>query len=205
MSEKFKNIKNFVQACQENNLSAKEVCSWAITNNIPFVWHPLGFVMATLINEGHEKIRLHLWSNSFQNVQEPTWPIHDHLFDITSWVLCGEIENIEYKQCNSVLTHQLYSVSYDNDGSILTKLDSGLSLSVESKEIIKKTESYSIKSGVLHQSISSSENTTVTVCHTVNFRNENPLVIGDICGDFRYKYQRKIVKLSDLFRIVAEI
>lgn len=205
MSDKFKSIKIFLQACDKSDLNAKEVCNWALTNNIPFVWHPLGFVMATIINEGNEKIRLHLWSNSFQNAQKPTWLIHDHLFDLTSWVLSGEIENTEFKQGNNSLTHRHYSVSYDKDGSILTKLDSGLSLSVERKDIMKKNESYAIKSGILHQSISTSKNTTVTVCHTVDVRDESPLVAGDLYGDFKYQYKRKTVTPSDLSKIVAEI
>lgn len=205
MSENFRSIKNFVQACEGNELNAKEVCNWALANNIPFVWHPLGFVMATLMSEGKEKIRLHLWPTQFQKVQKPTWLIHDHFFDLVSWVLCGEIKNIEYKKSNLEATHELYSVTYDSNGSILTKLDLGISLNIQSEEIIQESGSYAIKSGILHQSISNSENTTVTVCHTIDVRGESPLVVGKLNGGFRYHYKRSKVERIDLLKIVEEI
>jgi hypothetical protein len=205
MSEKFKSIKNFVKSCENNALNAQEVCDWALNNDTCFVWHPLGFVMATLIDEGENKIRLHLWPNSFQNAQKPTWLIHDHLFDLVSWVLSGSIENIEYKKRTSPFSHQLYSVSYEAGGSKLTKLNSFVSLEVDKKHSINERESYIIKSGILHQSISISSNTTVTVCHSRNVREESPLVVGELDGEATYQYNRSTVKPSDLAVIIAEI
>ncbi|MCP8463223.1 hypothetical protein NK553_04600 [Pseudomonas sp. ZM23] len=61
------------------------------------VWHPLGFIhvrLATL--SSHETIRLHLWPADQKHVAEQFDKVHDHLFNVASRVVSGEVTNIRY-------------------------------------------------------------------------------------------------------------
>ncbi|WED78000.1 hypothetical protein [Aeromonas allosaccharophila] len=205
MNEYLKNISTLISACNNRAIEAKGICELAIKQNIKFSWHPLGFVMATLLDEGSEKVRIHLWSKSFDKAQKPTWLVHDHKFDLTSWVLSGTIKNIEYKNSASSKTHQLYSVTYNSTGSILTKLDEVHDLKIEKTQEISSGEKYKIEAGIFHQSISMSKNTTVTICHTVDKNSHTPLVIGELDGKRSYYYQRSLVHIDDLQKIISEI
>lgn len=205
MNEHLNSISTFISACNNGEIEAKQVCDFAVKNNIEFSWHPLGFIMATLLDGGCEKIRLHLWTKSFDKAQKPTWLVHDHKFDLTSWVISGAIKNIAYRNTAAPKTNQLYSVTYNNTGSLLTKLDETYSLEVEKTQEINEGNKYKIEAGVFHQSISMSQRTTVTICHTVDKKKSPPLVIGDLNGEDNYYYQRSPVDIYELQKIIAEI
>lgn len=205
MNEYLKSISAFISSCNNGRIDAKQLCEFAVKSNIIFSWHPLGFIMATLLDEGCEKIRLHLWTKSFDKAQKPTWLVHDHKFDLTSWVISGVIKNIEYKNAVSPKTHQLYSVTYNATGSLLTKLDEMYSLEVEKTQEFNEGDKYKIEAGVFHQSISLSQRTTVTICHTVNKKESPPLVIGELNGEEKYYYQRSHVNTDELQKVIEEI
>lgn len=205
MKEYFGSISSVVSACNRGKINAKQLCEFVINEGISFSWHPLGFMMATLLDEDSEKIRLHLWTNTFDKAQKPTWLVHDHTFDLTSWVLSGSIKNIEYKELALAETHQLYSVSYNSTGSVLTKLDQGYSFAVDKTQEVNEGETYRISAGTFHQSLSLSPRTTVTMCHTVEKKNTPPLVIGDIDGVEQYHYHRSPVHISELQVVIEQI
>ncbi|USH04374.1 hypothetical protein K6Q96_21800 [Grimontia kaedaensis] len=205
MKKYFGRISSVVSACNRGKINAKQLCEFAVNEGISFTWHPLGFMMATLLDEGREKIRLHLWTNTFDKAQKPTWLIHDHKFDLTSWVLSGSIKNIEYKDLALPETHQLYSVSYSSTGSVLTKLDKVYSLAVDKTQEVNEGEAYRISAGTFHQSLSLSSKTTVTICHTTDKKNTPPLVIGDIDGMEQYYYQRSPVLADELQLVIEQI
>lgn len=201
----FKSISSLVSACNRGEVNAKQLCEFAISGEKNFSWHPLGFMMATLLDEGGEKIRLHLWTNSFDKAQKPTWLVHDHKFDLTSWVISGSIKNIEYKELMLPETHKLYSVSYSSTGSILTKLDEGYNLAVDRTQQINEGETYRISAGTFHQSLSLSSKTTVTICHTVDKKQTPPLVVGELDGLDKYYYQRSPVHVDELEVVIEQI
>lgn len=205
MKEYFKSISSLTSACNRGEINAKQLCKFVISEGIGFSWHPLGFMMATLLDEGGEKIRLHLWTNTFDKAQNPTWLVHDHKFDLTSWVISGSIKNIEYKDLTLPETHQLYSVSYNSMGSVLTKLGQGYSLAVDKTQEVNEGETYRISAGTFHQSLSLSSRTTVTLCHTIDKKNSPPLVVGDIDGMDQYYYQRSPVHIDELQVVIEQI
>ena len=60
--------------------------------------HPNGFLQLSL-SSGHwreQGLRLHVWSDSLPRKNHPKFRIHDHIFDIESYILLGKIQNKNY-------------------------------------------------------------------------------------------------------------
>ncbi|MBV1883883.1 MAG: hypothetical protein KUG82_19745 [Pseudomonadales bacterium] len=192
-------------ALNEQRFSPSEIVQLAINVGKDFTWHPLGFVMCKLSQENEKNIRLHIWPNSSEHVQEPQWLIHDHMFDLKSWVLSGKIENIEYEIASDFPIYSIYQASYEQDKSILHRTEQDLSIKVKNKSVVSSGQIYEIASGILHQSISLSNSTAVTVCETIDRLDKNPIIAGDIKGRASYSYTRATVCDEDLQDIIGKI
>ncbi len=196
---------DWVSALSKNEISARDIVLLGKKYGAEFVWHPLGFILCKLSEEGRKKIRLHIWPSSNERVQKPVWLIHDHLFDLKSWVLSGAIENTEYEVTNSSPNFSVYQASYDQDKSILHRTVKKICIREKSKSVVRTGGIYKVASGVLHQSISLSESTSLTVCETIDCLNKTPIIAGDISGLDTYSYTRAVVHDSDLYSIIEEI
>ena len=194
----------WVDKLNRGEISAKQLIEFVIAENITFIWHPLGFIMCKISNEDKKIIRLHIWPDNKCCIQKPTWLIHDHFFDLKSWVLKGTITNIEYIVGEFDNSFQVYNTIYEKDKSILIKTKQRLSILESKRYLIKEGESYDVYAGQLHKSISSS-NTTVTICETVNQFNLKPRVLGACSGRDRYSYTRNVVSKVELEAITNKI
>jgi hypothetical protein len=204
MKIKFRHAE-WVSALNEKAFSPHDIVQIGKEVGAKFNWHPLGFIICKLSEEGEKTIRLHIWPNNSNRVQEPAWLIHDHLFDLKSWVLSGKIENTEYEITNDNPNFSVYQASYDKEKSILHRTDQKLSIKVKHKTIINTGGIYQVSSGVLHQSVSLSKATSLTICETINKFDKSPIIAGDISGMDIYSYTRSIVSDNDLYEIIGNI
>ena len=199
------NHAGWVTAFNEVKFSPQELVKLAVDIKARFIWHPLGFVMCKLSDEGDRKIRLHIWPNDRSREQKPTWLIHDHLFDLKSWVLAGKIENTVYGADSSPPNFRIYQASYVNDKSILNRTKRTLSIKEESKSVIASGGVYEVQSGILHRSISLSNKTSVTVCETINKLDKNPVIAGSLSGEKTYSYTRSAVSKTSIQDLLNNI
>lgn len=195
----------WVSALNNSDLTAIDIIQLAKKQNGKFIWHPLGFILCKLSEEGERKIRLHIWPNNNDRMQKPAWLIHNHIFDLKSWVIAGKIENTEYSEVEGEPNYRAYNARYEKDNSVLYRTDSLICLTKNNCSLINAGEVYKVPSGILHQSISLSESTSLTVCETTDQPNLNPIIAGDINGAARYSYSRAKVDERDLQAIVDEI
>ena len=116
------NIKSFCEKLEQNNISLSEIKKELVTSNIEFIWHPLGFIMGTLITEKEMRLRIHIWSKKYSKPQEPYWNIHTHIFHLKSWIISGSILNTLYEieEVNES-ENCIYEVHYNDNKSILKK------------------------------------------------------------------------------------
>ncbi len=194
----------WVHKLNRGEISAQPLIEFVIAKNITFIWHPLGFIMSKLSDEEKKIIRLHIWSEGNCRIQKPTWLIHDHVFDLKSWVLKGAIINIEYNVGEFDNNYQVYNSIYEKEKSILIKSNQRLSISESKRCLIEEGESYNVYAGQLHKSIPTS-NITVTVCETVNHFNMKPRVLGSCSGCVKYSYTRSVVSKAELEAIANKI
>ena len=196
---------DWVSALNNTELSALDIIQLAKEHYGKFIWHPLGFILCKLSEDGDRKIRLHIWPNNNDRMQKPAWLIHDHMFDLKSWVVAGKIENTEYSLTEGKPNYRVYNARYEKDSSVLYRSDRLICLSKNKKSLLNVGEIYEVPSGVLHQSVSSSESTSLTVCETTNQPSISPIIAGEINGAGRYSYTRAQVDENDLHAIIAKI
>lgn len=199
------NHNDWISALNNNELTAFEIIQLGIDKGANFIWHPLGFILCKLSEEGERKIRLHIWPNNNDRMQKPAWLIHDHLFNLKSWVIAGKIENTEYSVTEGSPNYRVYNAIYEKDASVLYRTNRQIFITEKIKHIVSSGEEYSVPSGVLHQSVSVSETTSVTVCETLDQPNIRPIIAGDISGERKYSYIRAKVDEEDLKAITAKI
>src|SRR5688572_2072239 len=113
-------------------VTAKSLLCIQESTGAPFRWHPLGFISCTLLAHGSKKVRLHYWPVNTARAQDAQCQIHDHIFDFSSWVMAGTVENIQYKKDNAGDIYSLYETQYTGEVSILKRTAETSCLSVES-------------------------------------------------------------------------
>lgn len=199
------NHEDWISALSNNELSASDIIRYGIISRSEFIWHPLGFIFCKLSEEGLRKIRLHIWPSNNDRMQNPAWLIHDHLFELKSWVIAGEIENTEYSVTDGEPNYTIYNAKYENNKSVLYKTDKNLCLNISHKAAVIFGDTYRVPFGVFHQSISISKTTSLTVCETIDQLNRSPMVAGDMHGLGVYSYIRSKVDRKDLDSIIEKI
>lgn len=187
------------------NIGGADFLKALASSSYSFFWHPLGFVMCKLANKGPTSLRVHVWPNSLENQQQPAWLIHDHLFSLKSWVLAGEIENREYSVDFSGLDHAIYETRYEEGNSLLQKSTQYCSKKLERTIVVNEGETYKVKSGVFHQSLSLSDRVSLTVCETNDDLARAPRVLGSSGGEYLYSYRRRAVTRSEINDLIKRI
>src|SRR5437879_13738561 len=71
------------------------------------LWHPLGFVSVVVKEDDAVAIRLHYWPAGERRPKNPNWPIHNHVFELCSTIITGEIIDRQYESCDG-LERQIY-------------------------------------------------------------------------------------------------
>lgn len=181
-----------------DGISAQVLVQRAREWELPFRWHPLGFVVCTLFSDGPLKARLHVWPVDAVRSQGSSCQIHDHVFDLTSWVLLGCIENTEYVHDPIGETHARYAVEYRDDVSILEKTRDTISLSVSRETLHEPRSLYRVAAGQLHQSRRAGLTPAVTALVTRDVSQNAPSVIGPLDGPVRREYHRSVLSNSEL-------
>ncbi|MCI2254225.1 hypothetical protein L2D08_07600 [Domibacillus sp. PGB-M46] len=171
-------------------------------------WHPLGFIHANLGHiDGIGTIRLHIWLPNKRKTQNPSFPIHDHVFTVNSHILSGSVTNriyqIEEDLINS--THKLYTVKYDNNKSILQSLNQKINCQFISEESFTSGQYYSVNSNVFHSSEVNKNQFASTLVLTNNYINGEPKVVGELFLNDIYTYERSLCESVEFLEIIASL
>ena len=201
----FKSLATLQTALDHREISSASLLSFIKNRNEPFRWHPLGFIVCTLMVEGPWKARLHCWPSGEARPQGEACLIHDHVFDFSSWVLNGEIENVEYEVGPSGRTYAIYATEYMGELSILKKTAQTIQLAVRSSTIQLAGSKYEMQAGQLHESRRIGTAPAVTVLITHNLSMQAPTVVGPLDGAAKYEYVRSILSDADVRRALTDI
>ena len=161
-------------------------------------FHQLGFMYSKIHKfQNNDTLRVHIWSKETY-MQKPLMDIHNHYYNVNSYVYQGCIVNKLYGMSDldsdSDATHSIYSGSYQsNDKRVLTRTDSKKKLWVEKEIKICQGSLYEISKSDIHSGSTCSDAFTLTVVYTENEGNPNPLVFGPLNGKTQYHYESKKV------------
>lgn len=133
----------------------KEYISLLLKHDQTIKWtlHPLGFFHAASEVRIGLRIRLHIWPPTWTiPMDQRTGEIHDHIFELNSFVLTGEVQNeIFQEDVDASSTHNLMDVSYADHKSLLVDKREQVALSTESKRTYVSGQIYRMPSGKLHR------------------------------------------------------
>src|SRR5690606_29307754 len=81
--------------------------------------HPLGFSVVQL-KSGTESLRLHLWRGA--EISQPGFEIHDHTFELESYVIDGRLRHRTYEAVpDPAGDFAVYDIRYEPGASVMTK------------------------------------------------------------------------------------
>lgn len=145
--------------------------------------HPNDFIQLDLTENGTE--RLHIWPATSLPAQKTRHPIHDHAFDMESTVLFGALTNVLYQfvpQMERMFApghHPAYemfrAVQIEGSDTVLKSTGECGRLNELSRHEMKAGCTYSLKSGVLHDSVPNGFTATLMTKQNT-YSNYRPLV-----------------------------
>lgn len=157
-----------------------------------FAWHPLGFIHLKAGGVGNRDLRIHIWPPHDRRPQEPLWPIHDHIWDLNSYVVLGEITDLTFEAgpSSSSATHRVYHVEYSESFSILQPTEEVVAARLVKRREISANAGYSIPIGTFHSSDVPTDQLTVTAVVATKSTNHAPRVLGEVCNAASHQYER---------------
>lgn len=175
-----------------------------------FHLHPLGFYYSRIFNSENEQLRIHIWNKNYK--QKDDLYIHDHYYDLNSWILLGKIKDTLYdvsikENCGELI---LYQGSYNDDENYRYLNPSNLFCNILNKEerIFSKGESYFIKKNQYHSNEIIFENSEYT-CTLVLTQNPNiihsPNVLGKLKQDKIIEEVPTLIEYTDMKLIIDSI
>lgn len=143
------------------------------------VWHPLGFIHARLsTGPDGDTFRMHVWSSAHHHAMEQEDKVHDHLFDVTSRVLFGAIEDARYEfEPNPEGRFRDLRVDYRPAHRSLKEVNSFGDLVSTSTAVHSSSSEYKIPAYQLHETTLHSAPLALTIAHTTNPTQYEPRAI----------------------------
>jgi hypothetical protein len=169
--------------------------------------HPLGFYAINLgSNHKNVNLRLHIWNGDLAP-QNQNLMIHNHVFNMKSLVIIGQLTNVIYeingdKNGTPCFT---YNTSYNKTQSLLTKVCSKSYLSEKRCHDVMSGEYYSLDKDLYHESILKDDNYTATLLRTELNETLNPIVISkEDLGD-KIVFNRTSMELNVGINLIDEL
>ena len=154
------------------------------------LWHPLGFISCVIREEPKRLlVRVHYWPKAERRTKSPDWPIHTHIYDLSSLVLMGNVQDMQYRAEDNGSEYSIYSVSYHGENSAIAPSKREISVIPVVDRMHGVGEEYSVPAGVFHQTFVPMEDSAMTLVALSNFQETDPLVLGK-SGDKSFPYDR---------------
>ena|SRR6266542_3601487 len=132
--------------------------------SFPAVRHPLGFLYAPLLRERSQVLRLHIWLRDAPRPQLTTSPIHDHTWRLTSFVVCGELENQTIHVDDAAdPTHRIFEIRGAGSDDFLRPTERLVSFRCSSAERVKQGCRYVMAARQFHFTEVAGDVTTATI------------------------------------------
>ncbi|MBV8659125.1 MAG: hypothetical protein JO142_14995 [Burkholderiales bacterium] len=153
------------------------------------LWHPLGFSSCVIREiKGQYILRVHYWPPNERRTKNPDWPIHTHAYTLSSLILHGQVEDIQYDTTDGD-EYIVYKVAYANGNSEIIKAEEGANITSKNSVLRVAGDQYRVERGIFHQSLVELGRSAVTLVALSDISNEAPLVLGE-AGELRYPYDR---------------
>lgn len=146
------------------------------------VWHPLGFMYIKLNKHQRKTLRLHIWLKDSPKINLATSIIHNHIWNLISYVLCGKIinHNLELDYETSIPNYRIYEISYIDQVNMLYPTDSLVGYKIVNTSYHQVGNKYVIKAGDFHYTEPGGSDVTATIVVADTVTNVPPKSLGPI-------------------------
>lgn len=148
-----------------------------------FYLHPLGFYYCRIAERQGNQIRLHIWEANYSMKKDLF--IHDHYYDLCSWILVGKILDYTYSvlpaKGQSAYTKFISDYINNENNRTLNRTDEFQNIEQKGERILRKGEKYFINKETYHSNkvLFDESQITATLVYTFNHsENHSPKVIG---------------------------
>lgn len=148
-----------------------------LSKNIVPLWHPLGFVSCVIFDENGVVTRLHYWPAGERRPKTPNWPIHTHLFKLSSLVVSGTLIDRQY-HCSQGSDYLGYKVVYSDANSRLSDTGIAYRIEVVRESVLSAHGFYSIEEGVFHENYVDINQETLTLAQCFLHSKNAPIVLA---------------------------
>lgn len=169
--------------------------------------HPNGFIQLDL----DEQFRLHVWHPDLPYRQETYHPIHDHVFDFTSYIYSGRLVHIVYNTiADSKGSHILWQAECTGPNeSILVpcKDATRLRLCPMQSSVLQPGQSYHFKAFCLHETLSNEPTMTIMQKHGATIYQGNihkPSIAVPFGVKADNKFRRDAVNTDILWNLISK-
>ncbi|MCA9655853.1 MAG: hypothetical protein H6712_12525 [Myxococcales bacterium] len=150
----------------------------------PAAWHPTGFVVLELHRDARGALRLHLWPPAGREQGRPCWPVHDHVWHLSSRVLCGAVHShgyaVEDEPEGDAL---LYAVEYGRERrSCMRRSERRVSVHACTPQRTEAGGRYAVPAGEFHASRVEAGELAATLVLTTRTERAHPWVVGPADG-----------------------
>ena len=113
--------------------------------------HPYGFLIIRLDSSIEKaEVRFNVWLKHDRVEQQPNWPIHSHEVAMSSYVMQGALENINWPEPRIGFGDPLYLASYTKTSSILTRSELRVTEGRPFSEMVQAGTQYEVAKGMFH-------------------------------------------------------
>lgn len=143
------------------------------------LWHPLGFVSCVVFKENNIVTRLHYWPKDERKPKKPNWPIHTHIFKLSSLILSGSLRDVQYHRFPGN-DYAAYQVQYMGEDSILVEKGEKCRIGIVRDSILYPHGFYYIEEGVFHESKVDLHQETLTLAQCFEYSSDEPIVLAPV-------------------------
>jgi len=198
-------ISEAIEQIRSGKWSGKQIAEYPAAIGRSYVWHPLGFLMAKVLEEPPLTLRVHIWPKYGGREQDPAWPIHDHIFDMKSWIIKGRLKNVLYRESENLPNFQMYLASYEGNESVLNRTGLSLALQKEGETAYEAGQFYTVDAGVFHSSLHEQGSVAVTAVLTKSVLTAPPRIAGARDGLGQYRYRRSIASKEEVSTVISQL
>jgi hypothetical protein len=119
---------------------------------VPGLRHPLGFLYLPLHRASDLTLRLHIWDPDLPPATLTTSPYHSHAWNLTSYVYCGQLENVlmRVRQVAEPPGYRVFEITGDGGIDALRPTGTLAAAEVATVQRVVAGEVYRIPAGVYH-------------------------------------------------------
>lgn len=171
--------------------------------------HPYGFTVVTLgTMPGRRRVvyRLHIWPTGFALPGSAELMIHDHVYDIQSHILTGQIVQHEYVESELGAEFASYRGLYDGPHSVLKRKPGTVRVVETAVSTFETGHTYTLPAGALHTAKVDPSNLTSTILRTEYREGEDdPVILAPIDAPPSYRFERDLVADDDVATTISAL